>query len=259
MSIPENHADAPTTLADRWADAEAKAVTSLIAPLSHVITARERRINLVADYLAAFKGQRQTGQKFCDIYGGIDRLARAGTLPLAGPLEADLRRVSAVEAANFIAEHKHDFPGDAENEFWISEAIRLGKLCGIRSRLADAGRSLDLGQSLEDISPILSDLQAEGESVSSAKLPELKIVSIGDIRENPEPEQEWVIDGLVPSGTVTNLAGHGGTGKSLLLLEAAAHVVVGMPFLGRNVARGAVVYFSGEDGSPMIRRRMGPI
>ena len=251
MSIPENHADAPTTLADRWADAEAKAVTSLIAPLSHVITARERRINLVADYLAAFKGQRQTGQKFCDIYGGIDRLARAGTLPLAGPLEADLRRVSAVEAANFIAEHKHDFPGDAETEFWLDEAVKLGRLCALRSRIDRAGQRLDAGH--EDVESLLEEINAAGEVGNTA---DQGTISASDLVETFPHLRPYIIDGLLRQGETMNLIAAPKIGKSWMLLVMLLCIAAGLCWLGRQCQRGCVLLIDNELHPETLARRV---
>jgi len=107
--------------------------------------------------------------------------------------------------------------------------------------------------------PLAAEIGDAASETALGRLPELKIVQFADLRQNPEPEQEWVLDGLIPSDNITLLGGHGGTGKSLFLLEAAAHIAMGEPFLGRRTAQGTVVYFSAEDGASMIRRRLGPI
>ena len=252
-TILENHARPQTPLPDRLIDAKAKAVTSLIAPLSNIITARERRINLVADYLAAFKGQRLSGQKFCDIDGAIDRLARAGTLPLAGPLEAELRRVSAVEAADFIAEHKHDFPGDAETEYWIAEAIRLSNICAVRSDLDNAGQSLDAGQSLEDIATLLAKINAAGESGTAA---DQAIISASDLVETFPNLRPYVIYGVLRQGETMNLIAAPKIGKSWMLLAMLLCIAAGLCWLGRQCQRGCVLLIDNELHPETLAKRV---
>ena len=53
-----------------------------------------------------------------------------------------------------------------------------------------------------------------------------------DLADQPVPERDWLVPGLVPSGTVTLLGGDGGTGKSLVTLQLAAAIALGTPWLG---------------------------
>ena len=256
--LPEINAAPQVPLAIRWATAEKNLLGNILFTPQNP-KPREAHVLRLLDAADALNGYRWANPRNQAIFAAAVRIAQTGVYPGQAAIQAELNRVGNAEAADFAAELAREFFSDAELQYWSAQCLELGRACDLYTAADRMKAALDAGQSTADVSPLLADLQAEGNAVSSGKLPELKIVPIGDIRENPEPEQQWIIDGLVPAGTVTNLAGHGGTGKSLLLLEAAAHVATGMPFLGRNVARGAVVYFSAEDGSPMIRRRMGPI
>ena len=40
----------------------------------------------------------------------------------------------------------------------------------------------------------------------------------------PIPPREWLVDGLVPSRTVTNLSGDGGTGKTFVTMQLLASI-----------------------------------
>ena len=246
-------AAATTPLPIRWAEADAKTITSLIAILSNILTARDRRMNLVADFLAAMRDHRWISPKFQDIYNAIDRLARAGILPLAGPLEGELRRVSAVEAADFIAEHKHDFPGDAETEYWIDEAIRLGKLCAVRSKIDKAGQAIDAGQSIEDIAPLLTELQTAGESDAAA---DQAIISASHLVETFPNLRPYIIDGLLRQGETMNLIAAPKIGKSWMLLAMLLCIAAGLCWLGRQCQRLCVLLVDNELHPETLARRV---
>ena len=84
-------------------------------------------------------------------------------------------------------------------------------------------------------------------------------VSISDIYENPSPEPAFIWAGRIPRGHVTLLGAHGGVGKSMLALQLAVAVCLGVDFLGARTKQGRVLFFSGEDGGPVLRHRLGSI
>jgi hypothetical protein len=57
----------------------------------------------------------------------------------------------------------------------------------------------------------------------------------------------FLIDGLFPERTLGIVVGDSGLGKSPLLYQAALCVAVGVPFLGREVRRGRVLYLDFEN------------
>jgi hypothetical protein len=76
-----------------------------------------------------------------------------------------------------------------------------------------------------------------------------------DLDGKPVPARKWLVEGLVPSGTVTMLSGDGGTGKSLLSLQLACAVALGHQWIGFPVASGRAMFVSAEDdvsSSPKI-------
>ncbi|MGX9218955.1 AAA family ATPase [Massilia varians] len=68
--------------------------------------------------------------------------------------------------------------------------------------------------------------------------------------EFPHYVEKWI-----PEGEVTLLAGHGGTGKSYVALSMAMHVALGVPFGPLTTKQTNVLFFSGEDGSRLLRQR----
>lgn len=82
-------------------------------------------------------------------------------------------------------------------------------------------------------------------------------VSIADIYSAPSPEPAFIWAGRIPRGHVTLLGAHGGTGKSMLALQLSVAVCLGADFLGASTEQGRVLFFSGEDGGPVLRQRLG--
>ena len=82
-------------------------------------------------------------------------------------------------------------------------------------------------------------------------------VSIADIYSAPSPEPAFIWAGRIPRGHVTLLGAHGGAGKSMLALQLAVAVCLGADFLGASTEQGRVLFFSGEDGGPVLRHRLG--
>jgi RecA-family ATPase len=91
-------------------------------------------------------------------------------------------------------------------------------------------------------------------------VPDLE-ASVHDPREStePPPPRVWVWDGLVPAGEATLFAGDGGTGKSLLALQAGMHISLGIPLFGRAVRRMPVFVLALEDDRDEVFRRMWAI
>ena len=73
------------------------------------------------------------------------------------------------------------------------------------------------------------------------------------------PAQKWLAADLIPARNVTLLYGDGGTGKSLLSLQLAFCVAVGVPWLGVDVGKGRALYLSAEDEKEEIHRRLASV
>lgn len=97
------------------------------------------------------------------------------------------------------------------------------------------------------------------QAVSDNNDPPFRRVSLHDVFTNPSPPQKYVWGGRVPFEALTLLAAHGGTGKSLFGLQLAAHTAAGKPFLGLPTERAKTLFFSAEDSTGTIRRRMAGI
>lgn len=80
-----------------------------------------------------------------------------------------------------------------------------------------------------------------------------------DLEGKPVPPRHWLVDALIPSGTVTLLSGDGGTGKSLIALQLAAACAMGKPWLGREITHGPALFISAEDDQDELHRRLADV
>jgi hypothetical protein len=69
------------------------------------------------------------------------------------------------------------------------------------------------------------------------------------------PPLEYLIDEMLPSGSLTAVFGSPSAGKSFVVLHMLCCVATGIPFLGREVQTGGVLYVAAE-GSAGMRQRV---
>lgn len=79
------------------------------------------------------------------------------------------------------------------------------------------------------------------------------LISAADFANDPA-EPSWLIEGIVETGVFGVVFGAPGVGKSFLSLDWAACVAAGVPWNGRAVTAGGVVYVAGEGFGGLARR-----
>lgn len=90
-------------------------------------------------------------------------------------------------------------------------------------------------------------------------MPPLPTIVASDLATRPPPARKWLIEGLIPSATVSLLAGDGGSGKTTVALQIAAAVAAGVPALGRHVTPGTALVLSCEDDADELHRRVAAL
>src|SRR4051794_3172192 len=83
----------------------------------------------------------------------------------------------------------------------------------------------------------------------------LRPLSLKELRELDLPRREWVVQDLLPRGSLTLLTAREKAGKSLLALDLCAAVATGDPFLGRAVRSGPTVLVPVEEHLRDVRQR----
>lgn len=72
----------------------------------------------------------------------------------------------------------------------------------------------------------------------------------------PQPDIEYILDGIIEEGTLTVFYGDGGSGKTYTALSLAACISSGIPFLDRSTKKLTTLYIDEEMGSRMLERRI---
>jgi hypothetical protein len=81
-------------------------------------------------------------------------------------------------------------------------------------------------------------------------------LSLDELAAMNLPDLDWVVDTLLPTGSLTLFAGREKSGKSLLAADLAACVACGEPFLDRTVSPGPVILIPAEENLRDIRSRL---
>lgn len=69
-----------------------------------------------------------------------------------------------------------------------------------------------------------------------------------------DTRQDYLIKGHLPSDALASIYGPSGSYKSFLAVSWACHIATGMPWAGRRVTQGSVLYIVGEGGIGVPRR-----
>lgn len=89
-------------------------------------------------------------------------------------------------------------------------------------------------------------------SVASARQ-QIRVLSDVEVENMPKPD--WLVDGMIPTGSLSVVFGPPGSGKSFLVIAMAMAIGTGYRVLGRSVTRGPVCYIAPE-GSAGIGSRV---
>jgi hypothetical protein len=82
-----------------------------------------------------------------------------------------------------------------------------------------------------------------------------KLTAFKDFKYNPNTE--WVVKRVIPSSGLTVLFGKKSTYKSFVALDLAMHIAAGVPWAGRKVSQGAVIYIAAEGEEGIHKRGIG--
>jgi len=83
--------------------------------------------------------------------------------------------------------------------------------------------------------------------------------NFGDLGDAAPPVREWLVEGLIPMGTVTFLSGDGGLGKTLLGQQLIMAAALGEAWCGRPTRQVRSVALFCEDDADEIHRRAASI
>lgn len=79
------------------------------------------------------------------------------------------------------------------------------------------------------------------------------LMRLADLRQSAAAVR-WTVKHVMPAASVGMLFGASGTFKSFIALDAALHVVHGLPWMGRRTEAGPVIYIAAEGGAGLWGR-----
>ena len=75
----------------------------------------------------------------------------------------------------------------------------------------------------------------------------------------PQPPQQWVVERLIPAGSVSMFFGEGGSKKTWCMVCLAVCVALGRPFLNFTTRQGPVLLIDEESGPRRMLSRLGDV
>ena len=81
-------------------------------------------------------------------------------------------------------------------------------------------------------------------------------IAASELLAEPLEDVDWVLEDYLPAGGLGVLAGKPKEGKTTLAYEAAVKVALGLPFLGRNTRKAAVLILALEEHAREVRMRL---
>ena len=244
-----------TPLPARRAEAETNLLGSLLSAPPRDLARVQRRCKLIlrlTNELAAYSWSVPAHR---DIFGALSRITDGGAFPSAVVVQSELARLGAGEASALTARLALESPNDDQAEYWFRQSVELGAACSAYSAAERLLQALDSGQTAEEAR---AGFEAAAPP-AKAELPKLTSVSIADCVSSPEPPQANVIEKILPAGLPGLLGGHGGAFKSTLAIMFAVCVGTGTPIFGLQTVLTPVLYYSAEDGTSLLRRRVAAI
>ena len=79
-----------------------------------------------------------------------------------------------------------------------------------------------------------------------------RLYTLTELRETPPPKH--LVHGVLEEGSVTSLIGKSSHGKTFVALDLALSIATGVPWHGRDVQQGAVVYLGAEGARNFAKR-----
>lgn len=165
-------------------------------------------------------------------------------------------QLEAAGGREYLAELVGDTPSAANVGAYariVRESFDKRKIVDLGERLsARASNGVDAA---EAASLAQRELEQIGRNLGGQVKP-LPLVFASEWSDVEPAPRQWVLEGLIPAGCVTSLAGNGGLGKTLLALQIGLHVSTGRSLFGVKTIPGPVLGLFCEDDEPELNRRL---
>jgi len=135
----------------------------------------------------------------------------------------------------------------------ISERAALRQVIAVTDEIATSAfnpQSRTAAQLLDDARTRIGKIQEQRRIGGARRLP----VLTGPQLIEEAASMTWLCDGILPEQSMGMVYGASGTFKSFLVLDAALHVVHGLPWLGRQTMQGPALWIAAEGGKSFGHR-----
>jgi phage/plasmid primase-like uncharacterized protein/RecA-family ATPase len=173
-----------------------------------------------------------------------------------GPVAAHLRKLYP---ENHIVVAGDDDRTNEENTGRLAAEKAASDIGGV-AVFPDFGDCAD-GTDFNDLAAVMGTNMVAAQLSKETPTSELDetLHSMGEFVGKKAPEQEWILDPIIPRGEVTLLSSRGGVGKTTIAQMMMTCVYTGQPFFGTKVTKGKVLALFCEDGIANIQRRQESI
>jgi hypothetical protein len=234
------HAAAPT---DRSPESEACALAEVLTDATLFPSARA-----VVGVLDFFEDRNRA------LFSALDRLHGTGESLAPDVVLAELRRTGDLERAGGAGRLAEllDFV-TTSNPTGLLYHARNVRLCALQRKRADLARAaLTEGDPGGLVWRAVIEVQAEIEAIDRPSRERFSFLTDRELEDMPTPE--YLIDGILPAGSLAMLWGHPETGKSFVAVDWSLSVATGSAWMNRTVRRGPVVYVVSEGHQGMNKR-----
>lgn len=135
----------------------------------------------------------------------------------------------------------------------VAHDVRIVRLPGLPEH-GDLSDWLAAGGSKEKLMELVAVAKPVIREDLEAQDPGLGLIAVGALLAEPDEAVEWVVDGLLPLGGCSVMAGKPKAGKSTTARSLACDVARGRSFLGRETEQGPVIYLALEEKRSQVRR-----
>ena len=160
----------------------------------------------------------------------------------------------ALRGADVVLMPDHDPPGYARVDFIAKQLTGIAKRVRVLALAehwpgcpenGDVSKWLEAGGTREQLDALLDDAKPWTEN-STPPPGEKLFLSTTEFVVGFQPP-DYLIDGLIQRRFLYSMTAPTGSGKTAIACRLAAHVDQGLPFAGREVERGKVLFFAGEN------------
>lgn len=160
----------------------------------------------------------------------------------------DFGKEQGETAINLVAEYG-GAPTAKDAAFWLCDRLGLDPAAMGWSIGATAADLTDMVARSDKSPPVAANDNKPPERWSG-------IISSGELVRGFKPS-DYAIEGIAQTSFLYSLTAMTGTGKTGVLLLLCALTALGMPLAGREVRKGRVVYFAGENPDDVTMRWIG--